>query len=268
VYNEAGPVRVKSVLHPTLESEVVIHTTASAVRTASEEPASLVVSVFHDVTAAENLEAMRDGFFSAAAHALKTPVAIIKANIQYSARKMPESAMPSYMAIERQCERIDRLVHNLQVVSRARSRSLQIHLRNTDLSPIVVQVTSELKNAKPGLEIRTDIVDRAPVFGDRERLEIAVRNFVYEAVQSARTRAPMVVLLEVRGQHAELRVRYEPLPVAQRPFSMVEEYDDAGLSRCATQTIVEAHGGELGDEEIDEDTAVRWLRLPIMEECA
>ena len=62
-------------------------------------------------------------------------------------------------------------------------------------------------------------------------------------------------------------MRYEPLPVAQRQFATLEEYDDTALSRCATKTIIDAHGGEVGDTELEEDSAVRWLRVPITEEA-
>jgi signal transduction histidine kinase len=265
-YEEPGAMRGKSVLHVFGEQELVIETTASGVRSQLDERPSMVVSVFHDVTAAESLEGLRDQFFAAAAHALKTPAAIIKANIQYSARKMPESAMPSYMAIERQCERIDRLVQNLQVVARARSGSLQLHLRHTDLATVVARATQDLAHFKHGIELRSEITQPVPVFGDRERLTTAVRNMVLEAVIDARSRTPVLVQLEVRGPNAELRIRYEPIPVPQRPFAMLEEYDDTSLSRCATATIVEAHGGQVGDEEIGEDSAVHWLRVPIMEE--
>jgi signal transduction histidine kinase len=267
-YEQPGAQRAKSVLHPTDEHELVIEATASGVRSAPDERAALVVSVFHDVTAIESLERLRDNFFAAAAHALKTPAAIIKANIQYTARKLPEFAMPSYLAIERQCERIDRLVQNLQVISRARSRSLELHLHHIDLAPIVTQAMRYVADYKHELEVRSEIAHPVPVFGDRERLVTAVRNLVLEAVSDARSRTPMIVQLDVRAAHAELRVRYEPLPVPQRPFATVEEYDDTALSRCATRTIVEAHGGRVGDEEIGENSAVRWLHLPIMEEAA
>jgi signal transduction histidine kinase len=267
-YEQPGAVHARSVLHATSDHELVIEATAAGVRSGPNERAALVVSVFHDVTASESLERLRDSFFAAAAHALKTPAAIIKANIQYTARKMPGPIMPSYQAIERQCERIDRLVQNLQVVARARSRSLELHLRRTDLAPIVAQATRELADYRQGFDLHSDIAQPVPVFGDRERLLTAVRNLALEAVSDARTRTPVIVQLDVSGASAELRVRFEPLPVPLRPFATLEDYDDTALSRCATQTIIEAHGGKVGDEEIGEDSAVRWLRLPIMEEAA
>jgi signal transduction histidine kinase len=263
-FDEDGTIRYKAVLHPDRSHEVVFVATAAGVRTHPGDHAPLVVSLMHDVTDSENLERMRDRFFAAAAHALKTPVAIIKANVQHVVRVTPDAPRSSFAAIERQCDRIDRLVQNLQVVSRARSHTLRLHLRSMDLAPAVAQVAREV--AALGLtDGRGTLATCAPIYGDRERLVTAIRNLAFEAIHQSSQRSPVTFDLEVHDAHAELRVRFRPLPFAERVYAGHEDYDDDALSRCSTETIVLAHGGEVGTVDGEAEAAL-WMTLPIMED--
>src|SRR5204862_7410340 len=76
-FDEGGPLHYKAILRPTDDAELVIIATAAGVRMHVGEPAMWVVSVMHDITDSENLDRMRDQFFAAAAHSLKTPDAIV-----------------------------------------------------------------------------------------------------------------------------------------------------------------------------------------------
>jgi signal transduction histidine kinase len=262
---EDHPIHYKAILHPTPEGELVFLSTAAAVRAHHGDKPALVVSVLHDVTDTENLERMRDRFFNATAHALKTPVAIIKANVQFIARSSRDPAPSSMRAIERQCDRIDRLVQNLQVTARARSHSLELHLREMELAPLLLRTVREI-NTRGNLDVHTEVAAEPLVYGDGERLAIAMRNLTYEAVMSAKLRTPIEVRLTAKAGEAELGVYFDPLPVAERTFAGSEEYDDNTLSRFATTTIVTAHGGQLG-EDITDHRSKLWVRLPTMEEA-
>src|SRR5262249_37147331 len=79
---EGGPLHEKMALHRRDGEDLVISSTAAAVRDDVEGPPEAVVNVMHDITAAEHLEGLRDDIFARTAHAIKTPVAIIKANVQ------------------------------------------------------------------------------------------------------------------------------------------------------------------------------------------
>lgn len=256
-----GPLRRKVLLHPTATSELVIDTTAAPVRTPPNRRASLVVSVLHDVTDTEHLEQLRDRFFAAAAHALKTPIAIIKANVQFISRSSPPAFQPSLSAVERSCDRIDRLVQNLQVVSRARSHSLELQMQATELAPLVLRIVRELGAAGASRVIRAEILDTPTVRGDRERLRTVIRNLIAEGMRSSTPGTVVTLQLSATTWDAELAVTYHPLAIAERTFAGAEQYDDSTLSRCATETIVDAHGGKVGEAQ-GERTETIWVRIP------
>jgi signal transduction histidine kinase len=263
-----GAFRHRVVFHPSRHEELVIESTTAEVRTRPGKRAALSVTIFHDVTDTEHLEALRDRLFSSTAHALKTPIAIIKANVQFVARSSAMTS-PSFLAIERQCNRIDRLVHNLQVVARARSRSLSIHLREMKLGPMMNEVARELESTDVHA-IELDLVDTPPVYGDRERLELVLRNFGYAALRDSAANSTVRVILKPHKMSVAFGVRYVPLPMASRTFVGHQEYDDAALGDTANAAIIEAHGGELAASERDDDddddrVAYRWARIPMLE---
>lgn len=266
-FTEPGSLRYKAVLHPSPDDELIIASVASGVRDEPDERASLVVSLMHDITADEHFEKLRDRFFSAAAHALKTPVAIIKANVQLMAQS-PGPIVASELAVQRQCDRIDRIVQNLLVVSRARTRTLELFPEEIELPPLLESTARELVTTHVAPQVETVAVNARPIRGDRERLQLVVRNLAYEALIAARPKTPLTLRVDPHDHEIELSVHFDPLPVYERTFAGAEEQDDTKLARCATTTIVEAHGGVTGEETVSEHEAMLWIRLPMMERAA
>ena len=266
VFDEAGPIRYKAVLHPPGGSEVVISCTAAGVRRDIEAPAEIVVSVMHDITAKEHLEHFRDQLFTGAAHAIKTPVAVIKSAAQVMSTGGPDQVVRSTAMIERQCARIERLVENLLALSRLRSGTLQLHPINVELGPVVQEVASEIAGLSREHDIHVRLDAHPRVRADLERLEMVIRNTIYGAARSSRAGGPVTVRLDRSGDDAEIGVSYHPYLSSDENGDAREpltDFDDIGVSRYVTTQIVEAHGGTLIEQTDGDGTTVR-IRLPVL----
>ena len=264
VFDETGPLHYKAVVHPQNGKEFVISATAAAVRSKAGVPAEVVVSVFHDITEADQLERLRDQFFAGAAHSLKTPVAIIKANVQILSRFDAPQHRRAIAPIERQCERIDRLVQNLLVLARLRSQTLKLHPCETELRPLVAEVALEMGRASRQHEVRTELVASPRAFVDEERFALALCNVIDDALRTSTPGSPVTVLLTQHSQEAVIGVRRQPLPPEERTLEAHGEYDDLGISRCVARTVISALGGALReDQESPESTT--WIRLSVTE---
>lgn len=261
-FEEDGALHYKATMNPPGGSrELVISVTAAAVREHTHETATMVVSVMHDITDSEHLERVRDQFFAAAAHALKTPVAVIKAHVQLLSRNELPQLQRSTAAVERQCDRIDRLVQNLLVLSRVRSRSLQLHKREADLAPLVRKAASDV--AHDTLHRDVDLaIDYCPrVYVDAERLVLGLSDVIYDACRSSVAGTTLQLQLACSDGDARIDVRYRALPPEERPLATYGEYDDVGIGRCVATTIIEAHGGSLREQSSGADT-IATIRLP------
>lgn len=262
VFTEGGPLRYKAILHPPGGPELVILATAAAVRERAGDWAELVVSVMHDITATEHLERHRDQLFMAAAHALKTPIAVIKTCAQLLVRGQGQVETVAG-SIERQCGRTDRLVQNLLVFARARSRTLQLYPHEVRLESLVQDIATEMSGASAEHDVRTRVVASPRIYADYERLAMVVRNLVDHAFRLSTSGSPLTLWLRQRADDAEIGVGYQPVPPEERPYEGQggAEYDDLGISRWVDTMIVKAHGGTLWEETAGPQR-ISWVRLP------
>jgi signal transduction histidine kinase len=260
VFEEEGPLRYKAVLYPPGGDPIVTNVTAAGVRLKLDEPASWAVSVMHDITAVDSLERMRDRFFAAAAHSLKTPVAIIKTDAQALAKVVPPKLKGVAASLERQSDRIDRLVQNLMVLARARTGTLELHPVVTDVGPLIEAIAREPVWSHRH-EVDAEVVGSPRVFADPERLGLVIRNLMHEASRLAVHDSALKVQAGVEGEKVAIAVRFRPLDWHEHASDVYAEYDDIGIGRSVATTIVEAHGGSLS-EDVTDSEVVEWIRLP------
>jgi two-component system, OmpR family, phosphate regulon sensor histidine kinase PhoR len=265
VFDEAGPLTHRIVLYPEPNgSELVISAKAAAVRTSLDERPELVVSVMHDITDAAQFDRLRDDFFAAAAHSLKTPVAVIKTNAEIVSIGDTAMASESAAAIKRQCERIDLLLENLLVLARVGSNTLQLYPRDVDLRTLVERVVQQGVAARGPRDVKCDLAGSPRVHADSERLALALRNLVDSAYRLSTPRSPIQVLMTQQGCDVEVGVRHTSIAAGQPDAVLSMAYDGLGVSRLVATTIIESHGGTLRDEAAGAETTV-WVRLPVLE---
>jgi signal transduction histidine kinase len=266
VFDEGGPLHYQAVLHPCGGGEVAIIATAAGVRLALGEPSAWVVSVMHDVTANANLERLRNQFFASAAHALKTPVAVIKADVQVLTPAVAPEQRKIAASIERQCDRIDQLVQNLLVLTRAHSHTLELHPQEIELRPLVERIAHE-RVWSYRHEVRTDLADTPSLHADQERLALAIRNLMYEAIRLSPADSPLTLVSRPEGHdQVAVGVRYQPVARPEQLGEIYSEYDDIGIGRSVAETIVRGHGGSVTEEEDGSETT-RWIHLPAAAEA-
>jgi signal transduction histidine kinase len=266
-FDTGGTLQYEAVLHPPGSSELVLSVIAAPVRVEADDPPGMVVSVMHDITVPVQLDRLRDQFFAAAAHTLKTPIAVIKSNTQLLARKADAPLGRALAGIERQCDRIDRLVQNLLVLSRARSRTLQLHQHDIELRPLVEELARDIGTPWHRHQVAVELEGAPRVFADEERLTMAILNLAEEAARTSVAGSLLTLVLRQPKDAAEVGVRYQPLPPEEREQRRTWEdefgdYDEIGITRFATTLVAEAHGGSIQETNGDDDATV-VIRLPL-----
>lgn len=244
VFEEPDPLRYKAVLRVDEDRDRIVLANAAGVRSKPDQPADWVVTVLHDITTSDQLDQLRNRFFAAAAHSLKTPVTTIKAHAQVLIRKLPPDHRKAVVAIERQCDRIDRLVQNLLVLARERSETLELHPTALEVGPMIERIATEPVWSHHH-EVRAEVAGAPRAYADPERLSLAIRNLVYEASRLSPAESSIKISAGTERSHVTVEVSYEPMDGWGAASTLYDEFDDIGIGRMVTDTIVEAHAGSL-----------------------
>jgi two-component system phosphate regulon sensor histidine kinase PhoR len=143
------------------------------------------VSVFRDVTLAEQREQAEREFVSNAAHELRTPLAAIVGAVevlQAGAKDDPAERERFLAHVERQCRRLEQLTTALLVLARFQTQDEAPRLEVVELRPLLQEVAESLHPA-PRVSVQVDCREDVAVFANRVLLEEAVVNVAQNAMK-------------------------------------------------------------------------------------
>jgi PAS domain S-box-containing protein len=188
-------------------------------------------------------EAMRARFWTAAAHELRTPLAIVQSYLEVVltdlSAEVPERPTQLLKTAAEGLSRLERLIADVldaAVTGRARAT---VHLSQVDLGEVVRGLSGALSASafKRGLRLRVDVPKGLPhVSGDREKIERLVTNLVDHSLRTTpRSAEPVLLSACLEGDRTMIRVVDRgPTLSAERTAHL---FDDVGSTRS---------GGEFG----------------------
>jgi two-component system, OmpR family, sensor kinase len=211
-------------------------------------------------------------FVADASHELRTPVAVIRAELDAALRAggHDEQVREALVAALEECDHLAQLAEDLLFVARAAEGELPIRREAVEVRPLLEGVRARFgdRAREHGRDLRVDGGDGLRVEADQLRLRQALGNLVDNALRHG---AGDVVLRARRGAldgAVELEVAdhgsgFDP-DLANRAFERFARGDAArtrggtGLGLAIVRAIAEAHGGRAA---IVDPTTVR-LTLP------
>jgi len=222
------------------------------------------VLVFHDVTETKRLERVRTDFVANVSHELRTPLTAIKGfaeTLSSSGFEDRERAAHFVSIIDRQAERLSRLIDDLLILSDLELGKMPVRARPTALAPIVRDVVELLAEParRGGIDVRVEVGEDVRVLGDPDRLAQVVSNLLDNAIKytpgdgSVRIRAQRPAgagSVELAVEDTGAGIPAEDLPrLAERFYRVdkarIRELGGTGLGLSIVKHIVHAHGGAL-----------------------
>lgn len=258
--------------------EVVMSVSSAPVIAPGAPPgASLTITVFRDVSASHHLEAMRDEFLATAAHELKTPLAVVKAYAQLVQRRAPAEA-PALTVVQRQVDRMTRLVQHLLDASRLRLDIGGGASERFDLARLAAEVLDRLKAVDGAHAFGLVAPGPVPVEGDRDRIARVIQSLLDNAVRFSPRGGPVRASVELADGEARVSVSDQglgiPLDRQARVFERYyrahagtpEDYGGLGLSLDLSREIVTRHGGRIWFESTPGQGSTFHFALPAARE--
>ncbi len=228
----------------------------------------------------------KNAFVADVTHELRTPLTVIKGTIE----TLEDGALndlagrgPLLASMQRETERLIRLVNQLLVLVRADAGTLSISLQPVDLSDVArarcQQFAALAAGRRVSLSVSVDGAAPACVLGDRDQLAQVLDNLLDNAIRYSPAGSTVAIKLRPqRGNWAcSIRDAGPGIPAEHLPFVFERFYradasrnrqsGGAGLGLAIARALVQAQGGQIRAEcPAGGGTLVRFS-LPANADC-
>jgi PAS domain S-box-containing protein len=246
--------------------------------------------------ASRELSQRLDEFVSVASHDIRTPVAVIRGNIQQAQREFDQllanealdMAHDDVRAVRESlaeagagADRLTRLVDMLFDIVRARNGKLELQMALCDLAEIVSATVEAQRIATPSRAIQLELPEERPVLvrADADRLGQVLNNYLSNAIKYSPDTSIITTRLEVYGNKAIVSVQDEgpglPWTEQSRVWEMFHRAPGVnvqsatakaaslGLGLHVCKQIIDLHHGQVGVESVDGQGSTFWFSLAL-----
>ena len=214
-------------------------------------------------------------FFSNASHELKTPLAVISANLDVITSNPDETVAEQgkwFGYIRSEADKMSRLINEMLYIAREERTDSKTVMAELDLSEAAegACLAMEAVAFEKGKTLITDIEPNVTVKGDKESLTRTINILIDNAVSHSSEHSKITVRLKKSRGKAKLTVENQGKPIPkedlQRIFDRYYRTDASrsrdtggfGLGLAIAKTVAEKHGGSITAES-DENRTVFTL---------
>jgi signal transduction histidine kinase len=197
-------------------------------------------------------------FIGIASHELKTPLTIIKSNIDFilseKGGKLPEYLKSYLLSIQRNTNRIQTRMDRMLDLSRLRSGRLHFSREPLNLSEVVRGYINEVKPMDKNISIQLDIPKDLYVFADRNGFHDIFVNLLSNAVKFTSDGGQIKIIARQKDDYILHEIRDTGIGIPKDKiekifdeFYQVEtgKHGGTGLGLAITKRLVEEHGGKI-----------------------
>jgi signal transduction histidine kinase len=208
----------------------------------------------------EQVEQTRVELIGNVAHELRTPLSSIRSTMEGLVDGVLPAEMATFLSVQHEVTRLQRLVQDLEELSRAEAGQILLDLRPGDIGPLIRTAADRLRTQydDKGVRLEVDIPPSLPaVRMDRARITQVFINLLGNALQytpvggsvtvNARSEVREVV---VSVHDTGLGISVEHLPHLFERFYRVDRSRSragggSGIGLTISKYLVEAHGGRI-----------------------
>lgn len=227
----------------------------------------------------QRTDALRAALLSSVSHDLRTPLTSIKAaasSLLQDDVQWDEEARRSFtLAIEREAERLNRLVENLLDISRIESGALHPEKEWYPIEELLHDVLSRMQRRLEGRQVVIEVPDDLPpVELDYLMIDQVVTNLLENAMRYTPACSPieiavsaaekeMVVALADRGPGIPPRDQERIFDKFYRVLGHMRETGGTGVGLAVCRGLIEAHGGRIWATNRPDGGALFRFTLPL-----
>lgn len=211
----------------------------------------------------EQIEAMRRQLIGDVAHELRTPLTTIKGSMEGLIDGVLPADETTYLRIYQEADRLQRLVMDLQELSRVEAKSMELQVKTIRLDALIEATLARLQRQfdEKQVAISYSVPKHLPVAqADPDRIQQVLMNLIGNALQYTPAGGKVEVTVRVRDREIEVSVSdtgigipAEHLPHIFTRFYRVEKSRSragggSGVGLTIAKHLVEAHRGRIWAE--------------------
>jgi len=243
-----------------------------------DELRSLTEAFNNLATSLERQEAWRKGLVADIAHDLRTPLAVLRSEIEAMQDGVSRPDPDGLERLHSQVMLLSKLVEDLRTLSLAESGGMPLKKENIALGVFLHDVVEMFKPrfSEAGIEIVLQPVSGVKAMLDPKQMQRVLNNLLDNAVRYAK--GPVEVGADYDQGAARIRVRdhgpgippealervFERFYKADASRTRKQDFGGSGLGLSIARAIVEAHGGRLEVANHPEGGAIFTVYLPIV----
>jgi PAS domain S-box-containing protein len=234
------------------------------------------VAAFEDITAAKELERLREEWSGVVAHDLRQPLGTISLTAQMLAHATGEAKLLKYAdQIHAAAQRLHRMVGDLMDLSRLDAHRLELVRQRVDVPALVRAVAERVALQTPDRAFDVSILGQVPnVDADPDRIAQVMENLLTNAVKYGKGGTTILTTVSCEDGDVVVAVTNEGRPLTAEELSRIfdrfhrtasaklEGIQGVGLGLYITRSLVEAHGGRITAESTPAGQTTFRFTLP------
>ena len=245
-----------------------------------DELARLAVRFNQMAEKLNRVESMRRRLIGDVSHELRTPLTAIKGSMEGLIDGILPANEETYQQIHAETERLNRLVDDLQELSRVESRAYELDIQSVDLPSLVRTVSKRLgpQAESKHISLNVDLSPDLPqVLADQDRIIQVLTNLANNALQYTPEGGKIIISAQQHNGEIQMSVRDTGVGI---PPEHVEHIFDrfyrvdksrsrqsgggSGIGLTIARALVEAHSGRIWVESAGEAKgSVFHFTLPV-----
>jgi signal transduction histidine kinase len=235
-----------------------------------DELAQLAVRFNQMAEKLDHVESMRRRLIGDVSHELRTPLTAIKGSMEGLMDGVLPATAETYQQIHAEADRLNRLVNDLQELSRVEAHAYQLDIRPVDVSSLVQTVTKRLAPRLESKRISLDLEltpDLPPILADEDRGIQILTNLTGNALQYTPEGGRITISAKQISDEVQIAVRDTGIGIPPEHLSHIfdrfyrvdksrsrQAGGGSGIGLTIARALVEAHGGRIWVESAGEGT--------------
>ena len=207
------------------------------------------------------IESMRRQLIGDVSHELRTPLTAIKGSMEGLMDGVLPATEETYQQIHQETDRLNRLVDDLQELSRVESGAFELDLISTQLSTVVETISKRFNQQFDGKRVKLILSlppDLPPVLADEHRLLQVLTNLTGNALQYTPADGTVTISAVRTNEYVSVTVRDTGAGIPPEHLSNIFDRfyridksrsrtrgGGSGIGLTITKYLVEAQGGEI-----------------------